>query len=94
MFKHLVRKRKALSAVMAALLMGGAYQAGGCSVNLDQAFLQSVLDQVLASDANFGFHFNNRGGGRHDGGGGGDMDDDMYVPEEGDEGGEYVPPLE
>ena len=68
MLKFYVRKRKMVAGTLAALMAGSAFQATGCSVNLDQQFLQTALQAVLDSGVNFGggFHVGlPRGGGPH-----------------------------
>jgi len=79
MLKFYVRKRKIVLGTLAALAAGSAFQATGCTVNLDQQFLQTALQAILDSGVNLsgGFHVGPpRGPGEHHGGGNDNTSDD------------------
>ena len=79
MLKYYVRKRKLVLGTLAALAAGSAFQATGCTVNLDQQFLQTALQMILDSGVNLsgGFHVGPpHGGGPWGHHGGNDNTDD------------------
>lgn len=59
-----LRKVKLVATVMSAGLMGSAFQAGGCTINVDQ----ELLNQLSGLVGQFGERFTNGpGGGPHSG---------------------------
>jgi hypothetical protein len=60
----MLRKVKLVATVMSAGLMGSVFQAGGCTINIDQ----ELLNQLSGLVGQFGERFTNGpGGGPHSG---------------------------
>lgn len=56
MFKLFARKKKLVTFAMAGMLAATAFNPTGCSFNIDEQFLQNVLDQVSNIDWEATFH--------------------------------------
>lgn len=46
MFQGLVKRRRLLSGAISAVLVASAYQAGGCTINVDENLLQQLQGLV------------------------------------------------
>ena len=64
--KKFARARKAMAVALSATLFTGVAQGGGCSVNVDEALLQSLTSLLENGNLHGNFHFNGNGGGPHD----------------------------
>ena len=72
---RMLRKVKLVATVMSAGLMGSVFQAGGCTINIDQ----ELLNQLSGLVGQFGERFTNGpGGGPHSGHQGPDGESDDF----------------
>ena len=52
----LFARKKIVACAMAGMLAATAFNPTGCTINIDEQFLQNVLDQVASVDWEFGFY--------------------------------------